>query len=516
MLWNDGYRTDIEYTFGYYPNLSPTQMRFAALVHGYDVKPESDSDVHLELGIGQGLSANIHAASHKGQYFGNDFNPSHIAFANLISSHSGVQANFTDQSFEELLQRDDIPQCDTIAIHGVWSWISEINQRFIVDIVKKFLKPGGLFHISYNCSAGHNHFVEWKNRLYRYHASLSGSPQEKAEKTFSYFDEIFTQFPELLENNSQLKISWNVIKKQINLGNYNYLIHEYLNEHWKPMTLEQVTQHFDDAKLSFVGSMYFNEIVDPYRFSESITTFLETQPLIDREMWRDTFLKESFRKDLFMKGGYRLNELQQLDRLKEWHFISFNLREELDNKMFKSGSTEIKSDLFEPIADCLCAEDYRPKSFAELLEALPSNYGWHTLLKILVIKIKRGDFGVVYNPSPDQSIIDKSQRYNDYIIHNLMPRRNINELVSPVLGTGYSKIGLIYAAYIKVVSENPTMSDQEIADGMFDFLGKLNIYPRKENSPESCNREEGIELFVRKHIPKAKKYASIWKHLKLI
>lgn len=516
MFWNDGYRTDIEYTFGYYPNLSPTQMRFAALVHGYDVMPESDDDVHLELGVGQGLSANIHAASHKGQYFGNDFNPSHIAFANLISSHSGVQANFTDQSFEELLQRDDIPQCDTIAIHGVWSWISEGNQRFIVEIVKKFLKPGGLFHISYNCSAGHNHFVEWKNRLYRYYSSLSGSPREKAEKTFAHFEEIFTQFPELLKDNPQLKASWNEIKKQANSGNYNYLIHEYLNEHWKPMTLEEVTQYFDAAKLSFVGSMNFNEIIDAYRFSGPVKTFLATRSILDREMWHDTFVKETFRKDLFMKGGYRLNGQQQLDRLREWYFISLCFREELENKMFKSGTMEIKSDLFDPIANCLCAEDYRPKSFAELLEVLPSNYGWNDLLKVLVVKIQRGDFAIVNNPAPDQSVVAKSQQYNNYIIHNLMPRRGINYLASPVLGTGYSKMGMIYVAYMKVVLENPTMNDQEIAGAMFDFMDKLNVYARKENSTESCNREESIELFVRKQIPEAKKYAAIWKHMKFI
>lgn len=515
MLWNDGYRTDIEYTFGYYPNLSPTVARFVALAHGYDIKPESDSDVHLELGIGQGLSANIHAATHQGQYFGNDFNPAHITFANIVASHSGATCNFTDQSFEELLQRDDIPQCDTIAIHGVWSWINESNRHYIVEIVKKFLKPGGLFHISYNCSAGHNHFMEWKSRLYNYYIGLSGSPREKAEKTFTHFDEIFTQFPELFTENPMLKRSWDMIKKQIELGNYNYLIHEYLNEHWQPMTLAEVAKAFEPAKLNFAGSMNFNEVIDFYRLSDSVQSFLKTQTLLDREMWRDTFFKEMFRKDLFVKGGYRLNGQQQLERLKHWHFISLKHREELDNKMFRSGTMEIKSDLFDAIADCLCADDYRPKSFAELLAVIP-NYNWGDLLKVLIIKVQRGDFMIVNNPSPDQSVIAKSQQYNDYMIQELMPQKSINYLASPVLGQAYTNMGMIYAVYLKVVTENPDMEDREIANSMYEFMDRLNVYARKENSTESCNREESIELFMRKQIPYARKYEAIWKQLKLV
>src|SRR4051812_32308778 len=73
MDWTAGYVTEIEYTYGYYRELCPGVLRLACLSAG--VAPPSGKALnYLELGYGQGLSLNIHAAANAGVFWGTDFN----------------------------------------------------------------------------------------------------------------------------------------------------------------------------------------------------------------------------------------------------------------------------------------------------------------------------------------------------------------------------------------------------------------------------------------------------------
>ena len=57
--WNSGYISTIGYTFGHYEELNPLRVQLAFLNQGL-VFPEVGAA--CELGFGQGLSANFHAA----------------------------------------------------------------------------------------------------------------------------------------------------------------------------------------------------------------------------------------------------------------------------------------------------------------------------------------------------------------------------------------------------------------------------------------------------------------------
>lgn len=92
--WNEGYFTDSTYTYGYYRELSPNFMRWCLLIKGLVAPEITEDSCHCELGFGQGVSANIHAAATPGKYFGTDFNPSHAALAKELAEASGADANF--------------------------------------------------------------------------------------------------------------------------------------------------------------------------------------------------------------------------------------------------------------------------------------------------------------------------------------------------------------------------------------------------------------------------------------
>src|SRR5260370_41022815 len=151
--WAAGYVTEVGYTFGYYRDLSPGILRLASLVAGM-AAPGGQHRCYLELGCGQGLSINVHAAAISGTFWGTDFNPGQVAHARALAEASGSGAVLLDESFEDLASRADLPEFDIIALHGVWTWISDENRRYIVDLIRRKLRAGGLVYISYNCFPG--------------------------------------------------------------------------------------------------------------------------------------------------------------------------------------------------------------------------------------------------------------------------------------------------------------------------------------------------------------------------
>jgi hypothetical protein len=58
--WTSGYVADVGYTYGYNAELNPLQVKLA-FAHAGLVCP--DFGTACELGFGQGLSANVHAAA---------------------------------------------------------------------------------------------------------------------------------------------------------------------------------------------------------------------------------------------------------------------------------------------------------------------------------------------------------------------------------------------------------------------------------------------------------------------
>ena len=139
--WTQGYVADIGYTYGYYTELNPVRVQLAFLNAGL-VPPKAGSA--CELGFGQGLSANIHAAASITQWHGTDFNPAQAGFARELADISGANAHLFDESFDAFCTRDDLPEFDYIGLHGIWSWISDENRAVIVDFIRRKLKVGGV------------------------------------------------------------------------------------------------------------------------------------------------------------------------------------------------------------------------------------------------------------------------------------------------------------------------------------------------------------------------------------
>ncbi|MGA7986157.1 MAG: class I SAM-dependent methyltransferase, partial [Burkholderiales bacterium] len=153
--WAEGYVVDVGYTHGYFRELAPAALRFAALLGGLRAIDAARPFTYYELGCGNGRSTMVHAACYpQGRFYGVDFNPLHVRNARELAQRAGLDnARFLENSFAEL-HGLELPEADFVCLHGVYSWINAENRRHVVEFVRRRLAPGGLVYLSYNCLPG--------------------------------------------------------------------------------------------------------------------------------------------------------------------------------------------------------------------------------------------------------------------------------------------------------------------------------------------------------------------------
>ena len=320
MNWTSGYVSEIDYTYGYYRELNPNNLQLACL--SANIAPPSTSCLrYLELGYGQGMSINIHAAAYLGEFWGTDFNPTQAAHARSLADASGSGAILLDDLFAELAARADLPEFDIIGLHGIWSWISDDNRRTIVDIIRRKLRVGGIVYNSYNCLPGWAPAMPLRH-LMTLHANLAGSDATgmigKIEGAVSFAKQVVDSGALYFRANPAVRERL----KSISGEDRNYLAHEFFNQDWEVMPFSDVARWLDDAKVSFVASANLLDHVEAVNLSAEGQRLLASirHPILGQSV-RDYFINQQFRRDVFVKGPCRLSRLNQMEALKSQAFV---------------------------------------------------------------------------------------------------------------------------------------------------------------------------------------------------
>lgn len=431
--WTNGYQTSVNYTYGYYRDLSPNYQKFCLLLNGIDSPLNQKEHTHCELGFGQGVSLNIHAASNVGHFYGTDFNPAHAAHANTLAAQSQAAHYFYDDSFEELLHRD-LPQFDSISLHGIWSWISHENQSIILKFIRQFLKPNGIVYISYNCVTGwaanmpirelfHSHFK---------FNSTSTNPLQNVKDALNFSKRLLDQQPIFAKRNPNALSKVQDLKQQ----NPHYLIHEYLNQDWQCFSFQQVVKTLEDIKLNYAGSTDLNTLLDNINFTKEHQKFLQQiEHPIFREQCRDYFANTQFRRDLFIRGKNLLTAQQMQDRLEHVPFILLTAVEQIPKTINGHlGEFNLLPDVYEPIKALFKAQHYKCLTIAELEQHDPK-LNFHQLLNAMTILCHLGIAQPCLGEASPENM-EQSQRLNLYLLDQARYHTNYQVLENPMTGIG--------------------------------------------------------------------------------
>jgi len=431
--WAQGYVTDIGYTYGYYGELNPNRARLALLNAGYDV-PEFKTA--CELGFGQGVSVNINAAASGLSWWGTDFNPSQAAFARQLASASGAALTLTDDAFEAYAARDDLPEFDFIALHGIWSWVNDGARSAIVDLISRRLKVGGVLYISYNTSPGWANFVPMRELLLNHAETLSppSAPMtDRLDNALKFAGRLMEAKPAFARNNPAVAERLTKINEQ----NRAYLVHEYMNRDWVPMSIARLRDWLAPAKLSYAGSAWFSDAIDVVNLTEAQQSLLgEIPDPILREEVRDLIVAQQFRRDYWIKGPTRLAPLDQMSALRAERVMLIQPPDKIELKIVGAlGEATLHETIYRPVIDALA--DYRPRTIGELADTLASaEITFPLLLQSLFLLIAKGAVAPVHGEEAAKAARPAAGRLNERLTKHARTRGDIPYLASPVVGGG--------------------------------------------------------------------------------
>ena len=465
--WNEGYFTDEGYVYGYCREINPVFQRYCLLLRGF-ASLESAEAYHCELGFGQGVSINIHAAANPGTYIGTDFNPIQAAHANALAATYNGNALLYDDSFEQLLARDDLPQFDSISLHGIWSWVSRDNQKLIVEFARRHLKPGGLLYISYNCLPGWSPSAPLR-KLFSLHdrfSSHASVPAERIDAALQFSEALLAANPAYAKSAPQLGAKLQSVKGE----NRQYVAHEYFNRDWDCLYFTDMVDALADAKLDYATTAVPLDAVDPLNLSAEGMDFLETiEHPIMREQARDYFVNQPFRRDLYMRGARRLSPSEQRESMLNTRFVLLQVAESVSNTVNgPAGEAVLQAEIYGPVLEALAAKAYIPKTLRQLAGAVPT-MTYDALEQAINVLVGMGAAAPCQSEAAEKLVQARCSTLNLQLCKRSLFNNQIQTLASPVTGGGVpvSRFQQMFLISIKQGKKQPS----EWAQLAWDIIG---------------------------------------------
>jgi SAM-dependent methyltransferase len=429
--WAAGYMAEIPYTFGYFGELNPQYMRLA-LLHAGLVPP--DVGLACELGFGQGVSVNMHAAASSAEWHGTDFFPAHTAFAREVAMVSGARVNLKDDSFADFAQRPELPDFDFIGLHGIWSWVSDENRRVIVDFVRRKLKAGGVLYVSYNTQPGWAAFAPIQ-RLMSAHSDAMGSPADnpiqRVDAAVNFVQSMLDMDPAYSRANPNVGSRFEAMKQQ----DRRYLAHEYFNRNWQAMHFLGTAEWLGPAKVEYACSAHYFDLIDVLNLNTEQQQFLEKIPDANfRQGVRDFLVNQPFRRDYWVKGGRKLSAARRDELLRAHEVLLVKYRAGVSLKV--SGSVRevtMSEKIYGPLLDILA--DHQRHSLRELEAALkPKEVSFTQLVQAIMILIGAGHVACVQDSAVATEARKRTKLLNAHLVEKARVGNEIGYLASPVTG----------------------------------------------------------------------------------
>ncbi len=429
--WSYGYMTEIAYPSKYFRELSPLYqahaLRFAQIL-----APQTNAPKYLEIGYGNGMALNAHAAAQPGEFWGTEFNPTHASLAMEFAAESQAPIQILGESFEELLARRDLPQFDYIALHGVWSWISADNRSIIMDVVRRHLRPGGVVYLCYNVHPGCSHFAPLRDLMVLYAERACGKHlgiEKKIEQTIQFCQRLAGAGAEFFRANESV-IAW---LDSLQEKSRNYLAHEYFNLDWELMSFAQLEEICNAAKLTYATSVSLQDqlygISAPAACREMLAEYTDTTM---RETIKDFFCNEKLRKDLLVSGKRFIPNESFLEDLDSMQFALTAIPQ---IPTPESGKITLQESIYPPLQEALGEEQGTRFSFADLRKKLEkADISRQGAIRAIMAMLHNSEAAPAQSEETVDMVQKRVQKLNRFLCKRARFMDDIEFLVAPLTG----------------------------------------------------------------------------------
>lgn len=493
--------TDPGYTAGFYREMAPSHLAFAALCMRKSPGRAASPRRMLELGFGQGFGLALLAAANPDVAFeGYDFNPDHVLHARQLIEEAGLaNLSVSQAAFEQVAAGGGSADCDAIALHGVLSWVAPETQQAIADIAGQRLRPDGLLYVSYNCLAGWAPLAPVRQLMIDVKRTMPGTSEQQLARAVELLKT-------LRERNAPYFIVHPAAARHVDdllQMDPRYLVHEFLGDHWDPLAFSHVAALFARADLSFTGSATLTENIDHYAVRSDLLPFFSGagDPVL-QEGVRDFAGGKLFRRDVFARGKAGEGGAHSIATFPDLRFVMIVPRTRVQFTFFTPfAKLDGKPELYTPLADALAEQ---PRSFAELLSLPALGQGQAgTLVECLILLVHSGQVLPVMQPAADAK---PAQRFNRMVVEAAREGRLYDSLACPVTRTGIPVTDFGLLALIAVF-DGRAGDHVEAAGYGLSILKRLDRRPRRHGQPIESDLEateflaEHMRPFIEEAIP---------------
>jgi len=304
--------TDTAYIPGFHAGQAQALAALAALMSGFSARlARRDEDFAVcDIGCGMGTTALILAAANPAwRVVGLDFNPAHIVAARELAREAGLEnVRFFEaelRDFAEGPEARGMEPFDFVSAHGVWTWVAEDVQDGIVRLLASKLKPGGMFHVSYNLLTGWQEAAGLQRLVREAGLRLAVRADRQAEAGANIARELAAGGKTSFSSG----FGKTMLQRMADLP-AAYLAHEFMGRHWRPVLHGDVAARLSAAKLEFCGSGRLLDNFPQLTLGEAQRAILDQfdDPAMV-ELFKDICHPQSLRSDVFVRGGRRIERL---------------------------------------------------------------------------------------------------------------------------------------------------------------------------------------------------------------
>jgi len=502
--WTGGYASGLDYLYDFQPELSPLRVQLTLLAAG--LAPPRITTA-CELGFGQGISVNIHAAAQAVRWYGTDFNPTQVGFARELAGVSGADLQLFDQSFAEFCARPDLPEFDLICLHGVWTWISDDNRALIVDFLRRKLAVGGVVYVSYNVQPGFSPLIALHPLLMRYAEALgrsAGGPAPGIDAALAFVERILAMSPGYAAAHPRIQ----ELLRSIRQEDRRYLTHEYLNANWAPTCFVRVAETLGAAKLEYACSPEVRQMPEALELTAEQRALLGEIPHSSyREVARDLMANRSFRMDYWVKGARRLAPLEQIERMLEQRVML--IRQSADVLPAFTSALNGAAPLQPILAAVLAAlTDHQPRTLAEIEDAIEGRgFVVPQLCNAIGVLASLGAVAPVQDPACAQQVRARTDRLNALLCAKALRGADVRVLASPVTGTGFAEVGGRVALFFLQSVAHGVCEPRELGAQALRIFAALGIGLFRDGRPiESADERLALltgqaQYFIERQLP---------------
>lgn len=427
----DGYVADLEYVHNFCREFAPSSLNFVLAMQMFEPIPLKSGFSSCDLGCGHGLSTNIFAACHpEGDFHAIDFNHAHILGARGLARQAELKnVTFWESSFEDL-GRLDLPEFDFITLHGVYSWVSAENRKYIVDFIRRSLKVGGVVYVSYNCLPGWSPIAPIRQLLISSADMGSSFLEDQINASIDFVGQLRSMNVAYFDKNPSAAKFFDDLSKR----SRNYLAHEYFNEHWVQFYHGDVVKDFLPAGITFVGSASFVDNLNFLNFSHEEQQLLEgIENSVLRETVKDFVKNQQFRRDVFTKDRKDLSEIARQEIVSTCRFaLVIPMKKVAISANFPRGEACLEPELYEPLLHALNEGRY---SLEELMVRPDiARLGSEKVHQALMVLLSAGYILPAVDPSPHA--FATTRLFNYTILEKAVLNMEPQYLASPVVQSG--------------------------------------------------------------------------------